>query len=443
MDNATPACPDGAHPLKALPNRVLMVMPYRQLVQKAAAQGLEVYSVWDPSLQTPEYLRDVAEGSAGFQLADFRDTEGLRRTVAEAAARHRVARVVHLGQEETMLPVALEAAAAGLAPNPPESLRRLNDKAAMRELLRDRGLSAMRTALAESPQRVAGVLPGFELPVIVKPTSMAGSRGVRLVRDRADLDRWTAELAGYGYTGPVLVEEYLHGPEFSVETLTFGGRHHVVGITAKQTTAAPNFVETGHIHPAPLPERDRAAVADLVTALLEAAGYRFGPAHTEVILTPAGPRIVESQARLGGDRIPLLVEIATGLDIESAIFRALAGRPVEIGRATAAGSIAFFQLPPGRLESVSGLDEIRALPWVRALKFPYTPGQSVPRTADSKTRHGYVVVEAADAGQAEQRARAAQELLRAVVVPHQEPAPAGAQPPTQAGDGRIPAGATR
>ena len=68
---------------------------------------------------------------------------------------------------------------------------------------------------------------GHELPVVVKPTGLDGSRGVRLIERADDARAWAAALDAYGYRGPVLVEEVLRGPEFSVETLTSGGRHHV------------------------------------------------------------------------------------------------------------------------------------------------------------------------------------------------------------------------
>jgi biotin carboxylase len=86
--------------------------------------------------------------------------------------------------------------------------------------------------------------------------------------------------------------------------------------------------------------------------MLNAAGYRTGPAHTELRLTPAGPRIIESQARLGGDRIPRLVELATGIDIERAVFAALAGRAPGAPTRSDVAWIHYFALPPGVLCSV-------------------------------------------------------------------------------------------
>jgi biotin carboxylase len=399
--------------MSAQRGRVLMVMPYGHLVRKAVEEGFAVYSIWDPNL-VRHNRSEVEELSEAVVWTDFADEAALRRCVAETAVRYGVEHVLHLGWEETQLAVAEAAETLGLAPNPPASLRAVNDKAAMRRLLAERGLSTVRTVELATPDGVAGVLGGFELPVVVKPTQLAGSRCVRLIRERADLAAWAEALAADGYDGPVLVEEFLRGNEFSIETLSVDGQHHVIGITAKQVTPLPLFVETGHLHPAPLASTDRDAITDLVTAFLSAAGFQFGPTHTEVILTATGPKLVESQARMGGDRIPLLVEVATGFDIETAVFRALAGKPVEPVFASQVGCVAFFQLPPGRLDAVTGLAEIEALPYVHELRFPFSPGDLVPETVSSATRHGHVVFEAPSPFAALERADLLRGRLRAV-----------------------------
>jgi biotin carboxylase len=400
--------------------RILMVMPYRHLVRKAVNEGFAVYSIWDPKLMGDNKI-EVEELSEEVVYTDFADEAALRRCVTETALRHDVEHVLHLGWEDTQLPVAEEADALGLALNPPASLRAVNDKAVMRRLLAEHGLSTVRSVELASPDGVAGVLGEFDLPVVVKPTRLAGSRCVRLVSGDADLAAWADALAADGYHGPVLVEEFLRGKEFSIEALSVDGHHHVIGITAKQVTPLPLFVETGHLHPASLSPKDERAITELVTAFLDATGYRFGPTHTEVILTGTGPKIVESQARLGGDRIPLLVKVATGFDIEAAVFRALAGKPVEPVIASRVGCITYFQLRPGRLEMVTGLADIGELPYVHELGFPFSTGDLVPETVSSATRHGYVVFAAASAYQARERANLLRGRLRAVTSPEGAP----------------------
>ncbi|OKK14270.1 phosphoribosylglycinamide synthetase [Streptomyces sp. CB00455] len=400
----------------AASQRLLMVMPYSQFVRKAVEAGFAVWSIWDPALREQEYLDEVALYSRELLLTDFGDSQGLRELIVETARAHAVDHILHLGSEDTMDVAVAAAEELGLSPNGSDAVHLLNDKAAMRRLLNAAGLSVVRAERVATVEAVRAAVGEFGLPAIVKPSDASGSRGVALIREAGDLDVWADQVRDTGLGGgPFLVEEYLEGFEFSVETLTADGVHHVVGITAKQTSGPPGFVETGHIHPAPLSVSQESAVREVVTGLLDLAGHRFGPAHTEVILTACGPRIVESQARLGGDRIPLLVEVARGYDLEAAVFRALAGEPVAVPTVRRSAAIGFFRFPAGPLESVTGLEPVRALPYVHALHFPYRPGDLLPATTDSFTRHGYVVVDGASPQEVTERIDSVRERLRVVV----------------------------
>jgi len=400
-----------------MPNLV-MVMPYRAYIAKAHREGFRIGAIWDRAVadwlyhsDAEAYLAEVRSMVADFRLVDFTDrvayAEAIRAAVREFDADY----VWHLGGEESMMPAYETAAELGRAVNPPEAVTLINDKLAMRRLLRERGISGVRFAEAGHWSEVAGLLAGFELPVVVKPTALSGSRGTLLLTDPADLPAWGASLAGYRYDGPLLVEEYLQGPEFSVETVTVDGVHHVIGVTRKLLGPLPRFVEMGHLFPEPDSEQTR-QVAALAVTLLNAAGYRCGPAHTEVIVTADGPRIVESQARLGGDKIPVLVQLATGIDLEQEVFAALAGRVPSAPSSDAVGHIAYLDLPPGMLRAVEGLDAVRALDFVDTVSFPFEVGQPIVPAISSWTRHGFVILTADDAAQALERA----DLVRSMIT---------------------------
>lgn len=400
------------------PPSLVLVTPFRQYASKAKQEGFTVCSIWDPNLESPDYLRVVAERSDELILTDFTDRAGLRAVIRDAALRLDARFVHHAGREDTMLLAYEVAAELGKAANPPGAVRLLNDKLAMRALLARHGVSAVRYACAPSWREAAALLDSFELPVVVKPTSLAGSRGVLLLRRPDQLTGWGRLLDGYGYRGPVLVEEYLRGPEFSVETISAGGVHHVVGVTGKELGPPPLFVETGHVHPAPAAADRHAAMGELTVRLLDLAGYRNGPAHTEVIWTAAGPRIVESQARVGGDRIFRLVELATGVDIERAMFTVLAGREPDLApRRHRVARIGYFGFRPGVLESVTGVERARGLPHVADLHFPFAPGEVLPAVLDSKSRHGYAIVSGETHEEAARHLAAVRDLVRVRVHP--------------------------
>jgi len=201
-------------------------------------------------------------------------------------------------------------------------------------------------------------------------------------------------------------------PRVSVETLTVNGTHHVVGMTAQRTTGPPDFLVTGYLHPAPLTDDEQKIISTAVEERLTASGYRFGPAHTQVALLPYGPRIVSCRAHLGPDRIPLLVEIARGFDLEAAVLTGLlGGRPV-VPKASQYAEIGFFLLPEGRLETYTGTEDIAVTPWVRGARFPYTAGDRIAAVGDPRARRAYVVVEGSSPEVTRERvAKARQDLV--------------------------------
>ncbi|MEV5437277.1 phosphoribosylglycinamide synthetase [Streptomyces sp. NPDC052682] len=331
--------------------RLLLVLPRYQLVRKAVAAGFDVWSLWDPRLIDAPSLRRVADASHELLLTDHSDEQGLRALVGATVRRHGIGHVVHLGADDPLdlvLPALEEAWRLGRAPNPPSAVRALSRVA------------------ATSPQPEHHPSPGLSGPA----------------------PEW---------------------PGFSVQAFSAQGRHRVIGVTARRAR--------GHLHPAPPTALDRLAVDRpavdrLVARTLDAAGHRFGPAHLEIAPTADGPCVVRARAGLGGDRIPLLVDIAHGLDLETAVLTALLGHELgPVPEPARFASIGFFRLPAGRLRTVAGIDSICALPYTQAVHFPYGPGDFVPVAQD--VRNGYVVVSGETPEEADRRTGTALGLLRA------------------------------
>ncbi|WP_406398594.1 ATP-grasp domain-containing protein [Streptomyces sp. NBC_00879] len=384
-------------------DRILMVLPSDRLVRKAAEAGCRVWSVWDPALRDRAYLDKVARHSERLLLADLGDETALRALIARTAREHRLTHVMHMGGAPAMGPVLAEAEALGLGANPPHAIRLLSDRVAMRELLRTHPrlrVHARRAAAAAGVREAMAHFAGA--PVVVKAVAASAGFGAALVRDAHELGRWERGATARGVCGPFIVEEYLPGPQYAVETLSVDGMHQVVGITATRTTGPPHFMTTSHVHPAQLGVRDNAEIRSATCALLDLAGFECGPAHTEVVQAPGGPRILASRAGLGGDRIPLLVELATGIDLEEESFRALTGGVLSPATVRRTAMIGFFRLPDGRPPSRSRLGELRALPHVHAVDVPARPGGPA-----------HVVVVGAGPEEAAQQLAAARDLLGA------------------------------
>ena len=396
-------------------HRLVMVMPYLQLVRKAQDAGCWVGAIWDPALESADYLDGVRATADAFALTNFGDEDALRRAITDMVQAHTADLVVHVGREESMVSVAETATLLDSEVNSVSAVRLLTDKLAMRKHLAAADVSAVAFASAPTRDDVPAALAVVGFPAVVKPTGLSGSRGVFLWCGANDQHAWLGLVDAYEYDGPFIVEEYLRGREYSIETLSVGGEHHVIGITEKNLGPAPLFVELGHVHPAPLAITARAEIEELTVRFLTACGYRTGPAHTEVIVTADGPRIVESQPRLGGDRIPRLVHLSTGLDLERAIFSALDGFAPSTAPHTATAVIRFFAFPPGVVLAVEGVEDVRALPYVDELSLRVHIDDVIAPVRDSRGRHGHVIVSGIDAAEAHARLETALSLLRVVI----------------------------
>lgn len=250
----------------------------------------------------------------------------------------------------------------------------------------------------------AGAKPsaGYAFPLITKPTDNSGSRGVMLVRSADEMDAALAYSAANGRSGDVIIEEYMQGPEVSVEVMALHGKPQVLQITDKLNTGMPHFVEMGHSQPSRLPERAQEAIRDLACRAVEAIGIHDGPAHVEIILTQEGPKLVELGARMGGDCITThLLPLSTGIDmVESTIRIALGQEPDLTQKLNRGAAIRYFDAPCGVLRAIEGVEEARQIPGVQEITFVKVIGDTIGEISSSNDRPGFVIAQADTAEEA-------------------------------------------
>ena len=134
--------------------------------------------------------------------------------------------------------------------------------------------------------------------------------------------------SAYSFEKKAIVEEYIEGPEFSCECISYNGEHHLLTVTQKFTTGAPHFIETGHMEPAGLSDEVMAKVKEVIFKALDALQIKYGASHSEFRLTPNGDiGIIEIGSRMGGDCIGSdLVHLSTGIDFVKAVIEVAAGQ---------------------------------------------------------------------------------------------------------------------
>ncbi len=371
-----------------------------------------------------DYLDKVQEPGANARVVGVRGDAPDEEWIALAAAAHAVDPFTRIGTfgERDQGRYAVVAEALGLPAHSPQTVTLVHDKAAMRVRLAERGVDTTASARVDDLAALRAFVRSVGGPCVVKPVSSSGSAGVTKVSGGSELTE-AFELAAGSYMGlssaGVLVEEFLTGPQFSVEAFSEGGEHVMIAVTRKYSDPA-TFVELGHVSPADVPADTRAGIEAYVAAVLDAVGIEFGPSHTEVVLTPAGPRVIETHVRMGGDMIPTLALEATGVDIDDCAARQTLGEKVLPGiRARLAegsgqgcSAIWFASVAaPGTLEEVVGLEEARALPDVTEVEPTARPGTQVGALASSESRVAYARALAPTEGEAVRAAKAAATAL--------------------------------
>ena len=211
----------------------------------------------------------------------------------------------------------------GVACNSPECEALTANKYTMREQMRKEGVSIPAYKAVKSAAEVYDIT----FPVIVKPSDSGGSRGITLVRDKGDYNAAIERAMGWSPSKTALVEQFIEGREFSIESISFQGKHYVLQITDKETTGAPYFVEMSHHQPANLTQKQWDDIRNLVLKMLKALKVEYGASHTEVKMDKDGiPYVIEMGARMGGGFITSdLVKLSTGYDFVKGVLEVSTG----------------------------------------------------------------------------------------------------------------------
>lgn len=326
-----------------------------------------------------------------------------------------------------------------------EASHLLRNKWAMRQRLAGSGVPSAGAMLVDGRDSLLRFGDSYGYPFILKPADLFGGLGVRKVHDPIEADaawnqllNWQESGMGKGPPGLVqlghfIMEEYIDGPEYSVEAFSFAGRHVVVAVTEKMVDDR-YFAEVGHVVPARVETAVEREIVSTVTRFLDVIGVADGPTHTEIRVGPQGPVIIESHNRAGGDRIRDLVQAVYGIDLTRYTvgwpFRLVKELPVRPDPAGGA-CVRYFHGSAGRVAAIHGLTEALQHPDAIAAEAFVRPGDEIGPLQDNFDRVGLVAVRGPDSDAA---VRLCEELIGNLVSVHVTQTAEDAEP-TMAGGG--------
>lgn len=327
------------------------------------------------------------------------DQEG----VYEAAKAFGADGIMTLATDMPMRSVAYACEKLGLTGISCDTAFQSTDKAEMIRVFEEKGVACPWYRVVSDPVDVFNIAHKITYPCITKPTDSSGSRGIMLANSPEELITAVAYSAENGRGGEVIVEEYMQGPEVSVEAIAWQGEVHILQITDKLTTGAPRFVEMGHTQPSRLSDDAQMAIKDLACRAVKAVGIENGPAHVEIMVTENGPKMVELGARMGGDCITThLVPLSTGVDmIKATIDICLGQTPDLTPKWNRGAAIRYLEVPCGFIRSIENVDAAKALPGVQEIAFTAKIGDYAGGIYSSADRIGFVIADGEDAVAAE------------------------------------------
>ncbi|MFI9778513.1 acetyl-CoA carboxylase biotin carboxylase subunit family protein [Streptomyces sp. NPDC051956] len=290
----------------------------------AAGLGLDVTVLTDQ----PDAHRRTYPGTEVLEC-DVRDVHAVITRIST----HHTPHAVFTNSDHLQTQAALAADYFGLPAKDWRVTLRAKDKAQLR-----RHLAAAGADTVWATELPAGIDPVelLDLPVpypcVVKPREGVASEDVVLVHGPDELTQRAKEIQARRPQVALVVEEYLAGELYTLETLGDGQVRHVLGGFHTRLSPPPTFIEQRHdyvpAHPEPITAQ--------VLAQLDALGVHFGACHTEFVVQDGRARIIEVNYRAIGDQCDLLLAELLGIPLFEHILHIHLGKPLpaELGART-------------------------------------------------------------------------------------------------------------
>ena len=344
-------------------------------------------------------------------------------SVLECAKRHKIDGIMTIASDMPMRTIAKVSKELNLVGIDEETALKATNKYFMREALKKHNVPIpIYYKVSNENEFYTAVKCILErgYKCIAKPADNSGSRGVTLIKEmsKSILHEAYNHAKKYSRLGDIMIEEFLCGPEVSVETISYRGECSIIQITDKITSGAPYFVEMGHSQPSKLNSVIKKEIIDVTKEALNAVGVTNGPSHTEIIVTENGPKIVELGARLGGDCITThLVPLSTGVDmVECCIKIAMGDTPNVLKKYDKGAAITYIEADKGKISNIRGLEEAMAIHGIKQINFVHGIGEYSKQIESSVDRIGFIIAQGKNENEAIDLCEKAKSLVKVEVI---------------------------
>ena len=292
--------------------------------------------------------------------------------------------------------------------------KRLVNKELQRKLWSESGVPGPRWTVIKEGVEVNALRAEFDFPIIIKPTDSSGSRGVTKIESDCDDLPGAIKLAfKYSGSGTVIVEEFMVGTEFTVETFAHEGKTHVLAITEKKKVDGTRGTVAYELATSDRSPEIKLRIVEAVTAAFHALEYVEGPGHAEIILkNDESVGLVEVAGRGGGFMVfDGLVPTVSGVNVALLTALQAVGLPIgEIIKSEKSAVLRFVPSKPGILICISGFEQANLICGIKAETFAKVGNRYYQASVDGD-RFGYILSCAETAPEAQKLADQAEQLI--------------------------------
>jgi biotin carboxylase len=253
-------------------------------------------------------------------------------------------------------------------------------------------------------------------PCVVKAPDRQGQRGLTFVRTEEELPAAIEAAIEASRNGVYIVEEYVDGPEVTVQAVSIDGVFHPL-LVADRLTADPPAFGVALAHAWPCVSETQSPI-EAARAAAEALGVRNGPTYTQIRVGEDGSRVVELAARLGGGHDAELAEAAIGIKLNDLALDFALGNEACVSETQSlhgGACVVFLVAPEGVLHAVEGREAAHAVDGVLDVRIYREPGFRIGPLRRGADRAGAVIAVGDSRDDALARARKAADEIRFVV----------------------------
>jgi len=359
-----------------------------------------------PIIQTAKTMKlkvvvaDMNPDSIGFRIADdkilmsTKDVEGMVREAKRYAKDKPIHGVITAGTDASMT-VAAVANSLDLPGIRFIDAEACSNKVKMRKRLREHNVPIPNFAEVWNIQDARDALEYLKFPLVMKPADNMGARGVIKIETREDIQNAFKHAKKFCPTGELILEEYMNGPEVSVDALSFGGKFKITGIADRIIEREPYFIEVGHNMPSALPKDTLQEIERVMFQGMKALGINLGAGKGDIKITPEGVKIGEIAARLsGGFMSAFTYPLSSGVNLNrAAILIAMGEEPDNLEPVLNRVSIERSLLAkPGKLLSITGLDEAKKMDGVNEIFIQSNIGDIIKEPTNNIEKTGHAII---------------------------------------------------